>query len=121
MTAQHRERVRLEDPVFEKVYEVYGTDQVAARALLNPAFMEKMLKLGERPDFERPLALCSGRLLQIAMPKRVGRDLFEPPSFQKPAASRDTLIQLQADIAAVIAAADAIIDLDHRFEIMARK
>jgi hypothetical protein len=121
MSAQHRERVRLEDPVFEKVYEVYGTDQVAARALLNPAFMERMLALGERPDFERPLALCSGRMLQIAMPKRTGRNLFEPPSFQRPAASRDTLIQLQADIVAVIAAADAIIDLDHRFEIMARK
>jgi hypothetical protein len=121
MKAQHRERVRLEDPVFEKVYEVYGTDQIAARALLNPAFMERMLKLGELPDFGLPLALCSGRVLQIAMPKKMGRNLFEPPSFQKPAASRQELIQLQADIAAVIAAADAIIDLDHRFEIMARK
>jgi hypothetical protein len=116
-----RERVRLEDPVFEKVYEVYGTDQVAARALLNPAFMERLLKLGDRPDFGRPLALCSGRMLQIAMPKTSGRNLFEPPSFQKPAASRQELIQLQADIAAVIAAADAVIDLDHRFETMARK
>jgi hypothetical protein len=34
---QHRQRVRLEDPRFEKVYEVYGTDQVASRALLHPA------------------------------------------------------------------------------------
>jgi hypothetical protein len=121
MKAQHRERVRLEDPVFEKVYEIYGTDQVAARALLNPAFMERMLRLGERPDFGLPLALCSGRMLQIAMPKKWGRNLFEPPSFQKPAASRQELIQLQADIAAAIAAADAVIDLDHRFETMARK
>lgn len=121
MKSQKRERVRLEDPVFEKVYEVYGTDQVAARALLNPAFMERMLKLGERPDFGQPLALCSGRMLQIAMPKKSGRDLFEPPSFQKPAASRLELIQLQTDLATMIAAADAVIDLDHRFEIMARK
>jgi hypothetical protein len=116
-----RKRVRLEDPVFEKVYEVYGTDQVAARALLHPAFMEKLLALGELADFGRPVVLCSGRMLQIAMPKRMGRQLFEPPSFRKPAASRETLVQLRKDIEAVLAAADAVIDLDHRFETMARR
>jgi hypothetical protein len=116
-----RQRVRLEDPVFERVYEVYGTDQVAARALLHPAFMEKLLALGELADFERPFILCSGRMLQIAMPKRTGRQLFEPPSFRKPAGSRETLVQLRKDIEAVLAAADAVIDLDHRFETMARR
>jgi hypothetical protein len=55
------------------------------------------------------------------MPKRMGRNLFEPPSFQKPAASRETLIQLRNDIAAVMAAADAVIDLDHRFAVMERR
>ena len=121
MSKSGRQRVRLEDPVFEKAYEVYGTDQVAARALLHPAFMEKLLALGELADFGRPFALCSGRMLQIAMPKRMGRQLFEPPSFRKPAASRETLVQLRKDIEAVLAAADAVIDLDHRFETMARR
>jgi hypothetical protein len=121
MKASNRQRVRLEDPVFEKIYEVYGTDQIAARALLHPAFMEKLLALGDLIEFSRPLVLCAGRQLQIAMPKRIGRDLFEPPSFQKPAASRETLVQLRKDIEAVLAAADAVIDLDHRFEIMARQ
>lgn len=121
MGAAHRERIRLEDPVFEKIYEVYGTDQVAARALLHPAFMEKFLKLGELPDFERPLMLCQGRTMQIIMPKRMGRDLFEPPSFEKPAATRATLVKLKEDIAAVVALADSLIDLDHRFEVMARR
>jgi hypothetical protein len=121
MKANGRQRVRLEDPVFEKVYEVYGDDQIAARALLNPAFMERLLALGERPDFGRPLALCSGRRLTFAMPKRLGRNLFEPPSFQKPAASREALVQLRNDIAAVLSAADAVIDLDHRFEVRARQ
>jgi hypothetical protein len=60
-------------------------------------------------------------MLQIAMPKRMGRQLFEPPSFRKPAASRETLVQLRKDIEAVLAAADAVIDLDHRFETMARR
>lgn len=114
---QHRERVRLEDVAFEKIYEVYGTDQVASRALLHPAFMEKLLALGALQDFERPQVLCAGRVLQIAMPKRTGANLFEPPSFTKPAATREQLVQLQKDIAGVLAAVDAVIDLDHRFEV----
>lgn len=114
---QHRTRVRLEDPVFEKIYEVYGTDQVASRALLNPAFMERLLALGALTDFDRPQVLCDGRVLQIAMPKRIGKNLFEPPSFSKPAATRAALVQLKTDIACVLKAADAVIDLDHRFEV----
>lgn len=39
------ERVRLEDPVFEKQFEVFGTDQVEARYLLTTSFMERLLKL----------------------------------------------------------------------------
>ena len=120
-TGQHRERVRLEDPVFEKIYEVYGTDQVASRALLNPAFMERLLALGVLADFDRPQVLCDGRVLQIAMPKRMAKNLFEPPSFSKPAATRATLAQLKTDIACVLKAADAVIDLDHRFEAMAQR
>lgn len=116
---QHRERVRLEDPRFEAVYEVYGTDQIASRALLHPAFMEKLLALGQLRDFGQPQLLCAGRVLQIAMPKRGGGNLFEPPSFTKPAATRERLAQLQQDIASVLAAADAVIDLDHRFEVRA--
>lgn len=116
-----RARVSLEDPEFEKVYEVYSTDQIAARALLHPAFMEKLLALGALPEFERPLVLCAGRRLQIAMPKRVGKNLFEAPSFRKHAASRESLVQLRRDIAAVLGAADAVISLDHRFEIQARR
>lgn len=117
MLAAGRQRVALEDPVFERVYEVYGTDQVAARALLNPAFMEKLLQLADRPDFGRPLALCVGKRLVMAMPKRGGKDLFEAPSFRQPASSREALVQLRRDIAAVLAAADAVIDLDHRFTV----
>lgn len=39
------ERIGLVDPTFEKAFEVYGTDQVMARYLLTPSFMERLLKL----------------------------------------------------------------------------
>ncbi|WP_417494511.1 DUF3137 domain-containing protein [Maricaulis sp.] len=39
------ERVALVDPEFEKAFEVYGTDQVLARYMLDPAFMERLVRL----------------------------------------------------------------------------
>lgn len=38
-------RVGLVDPVFENIFEAYGTDQVEARYLLDPAFMQKLIDL----------------------------------------------------------------------------
>lgn len=106
------DRVRLEDPAFERVYQVFGTDQIAARALLTPAFMTRFLQLGERSGFQRPLALAQGNALTVALPKREAGDLFEPPSYNRPAASRAAIAKLNGDLAAVLALADAVIDLD---------
>lgn len=110
-----RQRVKLEDVEFERVYEVYSTDQIAARALLHPALMEKLLQLGRRSDFGRPALLCTGSRLTVATPKAIGRALFEPPSFTKAAANRETLLRLRGDIETALGLADALVDLDHRF------
>ena len=39
------ERIELEDPRFEKIFDVFGTDQVEARYLLTPRFMERLVEL----------------------------------------------------------------------------
>jgi hypothetical protein len=39
------ERIGLVDPRFEKAFEVYGDDQVIARYMLTPSFMERLLAL----------------------------------------------------------------------------
>lgn len=106
------DRVRLEDSAFERAYQVFGTDQIAARALLTPAFMSRFLMLGERTGFQHPLALAQGNDLTIALHKQGSGDLFEPPDYSRPAASRAALAKLSGDIAAVLAVADAVIDLD---------
>ena len=103
--------VRLEDPVFEKAYEVYGSDQISARALLTPAFMTRFMALAASGHFGAPAALIQDNRLLMALGVQ-GRDLFEPPSYRKPAAGREALAQLHDDIAAVLKAADAVIDLD---------
>ena len=75
------ERVKLEDVRFEKMFEVYSTDQIEARYLLTPAFMERIIKLkdlykGKSVQF----SFWAGKLL-IAIP--TGQDMFEPFSFFK--------------------------------------
>lgn len=114
------EPVRLEDPAFEKAYEVYGSDQVSARALLTPAFMERFMALAGSGHFGAPAALVQDNRLLMALEARAGRDLFEPPSYRKPAAGREALIQLHDDIATVLKAADAVIDLDQAARLQRR-
>lgn len=38
-------RVKMESPEFEKVFDVFSTDQIEARYLITPSMMERMLKL----------------------------------------------------------------------------
>jgi hypothetical protein len=114
------ERVRLEDPRFEKAYEVYGSDQIGARALLTPAFIERFMAL-ELHGFGRSMALAEDNRLMLVMPKTGGKDLFEPPSFSQPAGSRKALVELSDDIAAVLKVADAVIDLDHAARVFAAR
>lgn len=111
MSGRGRLRVRIEDPEFEKAYQVYGTDQIAARALLTPAFIERFRAMATRSWAGRPLALVQDNRLTLAIP-RIGDSLFAPPSFRAPAASREALARLYNDISEVLATADTVIDLD---------
>lgn len=114
------EQVRLEDPVFEKAYEVYGSDQVSARALLTPAFMERFMALAGSARFGAPVALVQDNRLLMALETLGERDLFEPPSYRKPAAGREALTRMRDDIEAVLRAADAVIDLDQAARLQPR-
>ena len=106
------ETVRLEHAEFEQRYEVYSTDQIEARALLTPAFMERFMALASTSGFSLPGALADGNRLVVALPKRMGAgDLFEPPAYWKPAGGQ-ALLALQEDIRAVLEMADTVIHLD---------
>lgn len=43
-----KEQVVLEDPVFEKYFDVTATDQIEARYLLTPAFMNRLVQLNKK-------------------------------------------------------------------------
>lgn len=75
------ERVKLEDVSFEKIFEVYSTNQIEARYLLTTGFMERLIKLKE---------LYKGKSLQVSFRKNkimiaisTNKDMFEPCSFFK--------------------------------------
>jgi hypothetical protein len=69
-------RVRLESPEFEKVFEVYATDQVEARYLLTPTTMDRLVAFKHRFDCKLRLAFVNDNLL-IAIDDR--RDWFPNP------------------------------------------
>ena len=72
------ERVSLEDPAFEERFEVYGTDQIEARYLLTPAFMERLTALAMHMGDGRLQAAFYDEQLFVMVPNQ--KDLFEPPS-----------------------------------------
>ncbi|QYK00176.1 DUF3137 domain-containing protein [Shewanella psychrotolerans] len=56
-------RVRLEDVRFEREFEVYSSDQVEARYLLNTATMERLLSIGRFYNSELEACFKDGKLL----------------------------------------------------------
>lgn len=83
------ERVKLEDVVFEKEFEVYSTNQIEARYLLTTAFMERILRLKAAYHAKRIEFSFFGKQLMIAL--YLGKNMFEICSLFRNAASRDML------------------------------
>lgn len=97
------ERIGLVDPDFEKLFEVYGTDQVMARYLLTPSFMERLLELetllkgkNVRCVFDDALSEEEGKgeLLIVA---ETGNK-FEPGSMFEPLDDREPVETLYGEI-----------------------
>lgn len=67
--------VRLENPEFEKYFVVYATDQVEARYILSPSFMEKLLAFRKRVNTTIQLSFIESQVY-LAIPMK--KNLFEP-------------------------------------------
>jgi hypothetical protein len=104
------ERVHLEDPRFNEVYRVFGTDQIAARAVLTPAVMEKLLILADGQAFNPPYFFCEGDRMVFALNRWDNKDLFEPPSFLSYDAAQQ-LLTLDAELAVTFGLIDAMIEM----------
>ena len=91
-------RASLEDPEFEKIFEVYTTDQVESRYLLTPDLMQELVNL-EKAFHGGKLKCCfHGGEMYITLQ---GGNLFEPGSMFTPLDSPSRLRELLEDFAAV--------------------
>ena len=85
-----KETIHLEDPQFEKMFQVYASDQIEARYLLTTAFMDRLIKLresfgaggieGRHGDFQ-----CSFFANQLLITIPLAKNMFEPKPITEPA------------------------------------
>lgn len=100
------QRVGLGDARFERIFEVYSTDQMEARYLVHPVFMERLLAL--ETAFKGKAVRCafqSGELM-IALE---GGDKFEVGSMFEPLARQERARKVINDIAQVLNVMDAVL------------
>lgn len=95
-TGMRAERVRLEDPRFEERFEVFSDDQVEARYLLTPAFMERLVRLADASGAPMQAAFAGDELL-LAIDGR--RGYFAQPSPWRDLRRNDHIHDFVNDIA----------------------
>ncbi len=76
------QRVSLEDPVFERQFDVYSSDQVEARYLLTTSFMERLLLLSREFGGKNIRASFYNRQLLLMVDSKENR--FEAGSIYTP-------------------------------------
>jgi ABC-type multidrug transport system fused ATPase/permease subunit len=71
--------IKLEDPEFEKLFVVYGDDQITARYILTPGLMQRLVKF--RESLHNTIFL-SFKDSKVYIAISINRNLFEPRIFR---------------------------------------
>lgn len=98
--------VELESPVFRRTFDIRATDQVAARYLLTPAFMGRLVEAGTVMEAKAThLAFADGALLLLFHTRRDPFEFGSGASLLEPEAVRRLFAELSAllDLADVLA------------------
>lgn len=74
------ELIKLEDPEFERLFAVYGTDQIEARYILSTSLMQRLVELRQKVQQEIRISFVDNHIY-IAIPS-THQNLFEPSFFQ---------------------------------------
>lgn len=100
------ERVRLVDPKFERLFEVWGTDQTEARYLVHPVMMERLMELETALHGKRVRCAFEGGDMLIAVE---GGNLFEPGDLFKPLVDPARARRILDEIAGVVKVMDHVL------------
>lgn len=87
-------RVKLENPDFEKLFDVYSTNQIEARYLLSPSMMEQLVALDREMNKSIKISFRNSSIL-IAIPE--SKDHFEASIWK----SISNLNQLKSDFSTI--------------------
>jgi hypothetical protein len=98
------ELIKLEDPLFEHEFVVYGTDQVEARYILSPSLMQRITEFKIRTG-DRLYLSFTGSKVYVAMP--IARNLFEP-AYLSCADDFKCISEYYADLALAIGIVDEL-------------
>ncbi|MGB3113897.1 MAG: DUF3137 domain-containing protein [Candidatus Omnitrophota bacterium] len=71
--------IKLEDPEFEKLFVVYGNDQIEARYILSTSLLKRIVDFQKKTGKKIYLSFVGSKVF-VAIPYR--KDLFEPRVFQ---------------------------------------
>lgn len=99
-------RVGLVDPVFEKIFEAYGTDQVEARYLLTPTFMQRLVDLEHSVSGKNIRFGFDGGKLLIAVETA---NRYEPGSMFKPLTETARTQTILNEIGAIYGVIDGVL------------
>jgi hypothetical protein len=104
--ASKMDRIGFADPDFERKFEVYGSDQIEARVLVHPVFVERLLELERRFDGHGLRCGFQGGDLLICVE---GRNRFEIGDMMKPLTDPTRAKSIVDDVAAVLQVMDAVL------------
>lgn len=99
------QKVKLEDPVFEKAFEVYSNDQIEARFILTPDFMERLLGLERAFKGKQVRCAFQGGEMFLACE---GSNLLEPGSMYRSMDDLGRVQEMLRDFAAIFLLIDAM-------------
>ncbi|MFH0861998.1 MAG: DUF3137 domain-containing protein [Candidatus Altiarchaeota archaeon] len=103
-TSGRPDLVKMEDPEFEKLFVVYGTDQVEARYILSPALMQRMAEFRDKTGKNVYFSFTGNRIM-VAVPYK--KNLFEP-SMSKSTMEFDQVRPYFEDLQLIIGIADEL-------------
>ena len=90
----------LEDPVFEAKFDVFTTDEVEARYLITPSFMERLKDL--KTAFSAKTTSCAFWNKYLLVGLHTKKDLFSLGSLTKPVNDEKQFFQMFEEILSII-------------------
>jgi hypothetical protein len=104
---RQEQRVRLEDPVFEKAFEVFSTDQIEARFILTPDFTERLVQLEKTFEGRKLRCAFEGGEMLVCVE---GKNLLEPGSMHRPMTDVSRVREMLHDFAAIFLLIDSMVE-----------